>query len=156
MKSALALGNDKPLRLIRAASKDRNLLEEIGLLHSIGHDDYRSRAELTDILRRPFKDPPWPWPKRNREQLIYILQSSQIDDLHRRSRAALSSTRWRLVVTITFAAVPQARARDSDMLYRVQISPRQLITRQSRSGGTMDEMRQCLGAVKQKYWRIRM
>ena len=85
MKSALALGNDKPLRLIRAASKDRKLLEEIGLLHNIGHDDYRSRAELADILRRPLNNPPWPRPKRNREQPIYILQSSQIDDLHRRT-----------------------------------------------------------------------
>lgn len=81
----LALGDDKPLRLIRAASKGRKLLEELGLLHNIGHDDYRSRAELTDILRRPFNNPPWPRPKRNREQPIYILQSSQIDDLLRRT-----------------------------------------------------------------------
>ena len=81
----LALGNDKPLRLIRAATKNRKQLEEIGLLHNIGHDDYRSCAELTNILRRPFTNPPWPRPKRNREQPIYILQSSQIDDLLRRT-----------------------------------------------------------------------
>jgi hypothetical protein len=81
----LALGSSKPLRLIRAASKNRKQLEEIGLIHNIGHDDYRSRAELTDILRRPFTTPPWPRPKRNREQPIYVLQSSKIDDLLRRT-----------------------------------------------------------------------
>jgi hypothetical protein len=36
----LALGTQKSLRLIRAANKDRKLLEEIGLLHNIGHDDF--------------------------------------------------------------------------------------------------------------------
>jgi hypothetical protein len=81
----LALGSDKPLRLIRAASKTRKLLEEIGLLHNIGHDDYRGRAELTEILRRSFNNPPWPRPRRSRDQPIYILQSSQMDDLLRRT-----------------------------------------------------------------------
>ncbi|MGH7081433.1 MAG: hypothetical protein ACREFV_03090, partial [Acetobacteraceae bacterium] len=35
----LALGNNKPLRLIRAGNKSRKLLEDIGVLHNSGHDD---------------------------------------------------------------------------------------------------------------------
>jgi hypothetical protein len=49
----LALGTRKSLRLIRAANKDRKLLEEIGLLHNIGHDDFNAQQQLIDILRRP-------------------------------------------------------------------------------------------------------
>jgi len=81
----LALGAQKPLRLIRAANKDRKLLEEIGLLHNIGHNDFNGRGDLSDILRRPYTTRPWPCPKRNREQPVYILQSSRIDDLLRRT-----------------------------------------------------------------------
>lgn len=36
----LALGTQKSLRLIRAGNKDRKLLEIIGLLHNLGHDDF--------------------------------------------------------------------------------------------------------------------
>lgn len=85
----LALGLGNPVRLIRAASKDRKQLEEIGLLHNIGHDDYRSRAELAEILRRPFVTSGWPRPRRNREQPVYILQSSHVDDLLRRTTSGI-------------------------------------------------------------------
>jgi len=85
----LALGLGNPIRLIRAASKDRKQLEEIGLLHNVGHDDYRGRAELTEILRRPFETQGWPRPRRNREQPVYILQSSHVDDLLRRTTSGI-------------------------------------------------------------------
>jgi hypothetical protein len=85
----LALGLGNPVRLIRAASKDRKQLEEIGLLHNIGPDDYRNRADLTEILRRPFTMPAWPRPRRNREQPVYILQSSRVDDLLRRTTSGI-------------------------------------------------------------------
>jgi hypothetical protein len=81
----LALGAAKPLRLVRAASKDRKLLEEIGLLHNIGYDDYHSRAELVTIFQRPFTTPPWPIPKKSQTQPVYLLQSSQNDDLLRKT-----------------------------------------------------------------------
>jgi hypothetical protein len=81
----LALGSQKSLRLIRAANKDRKVLEEIGLLHNIGHDDFRDRANLVSILRRPYTTSPWPVPKRNKDQPIYIIQSVPIDDLLRRT-----------------------------------------------------------------------
>jgi hypothetical protein len=80
----LALGTRKPSRLIRAANKDRRLLEEIGLLHNLGHDDYRGRSELIAILQRPFTTTPWPHPKRSQAQPVYVLQSSRDDDLLRK------------------------------------------------------------------------
>ena len=77
----LAIGMAKPLRLIRAANKDRKILEEIGLLHNIGHNDYPDRAALATILT---KTPPvalWPAPKRNKDQPIYLVEPSVANDL---------------------------------------------------------------------------
>jgi hypothetical protein len=81
----LALGSQKPLRLIRAANKDRKVLEEIGLLHNIGHADFRDRAHLTALLRRPYTTSAWPLKTRNKDQPIYVIQSVPIDDLLRRA-----------------------------------------------------------------------
>jgi hypothetical protein len=77
----LALGTQKSLRLIRAANKDRKLLEVIGLLHNVGHDDFNGQEQLVDILLRSYTNPPWPRPKRNTETPVYVLQSSRTDDL---------------------------------------------------------------------------
>ena len=88
----LTLGMGKPLRLIRAENKDRKTLEEIGLLHNIGHDDYGSRAAATDLLRRPSTAGAWPKQKRNREQPIYILQSSVVDAVLSRTTSAIKKT----------------------------------------------------------------
>jgi hypothetical protein len=85
----LGLGLGNRVRLIRSASKDRKQLEEIGLLHNIGHDDYRTRSDLEDILRRPFTTRAWPRPKRNAEQPVYILLSSRVDDLLRRTTSGI-------------------------------------------------------------------
>ena len=81
----LALGTQKSLRLIRATNKDRKLLEEIGLLHNIGHDEFSEAGQLVAILRRPYTTPPWPRPKRNTETPVYVLHSSRTDDLLRRA-----------------------------------------------------------------------
>ncbi len=81
----LALGTQKSLRVIRASNKDRKFLEEIGLLHNIGHDDFSEEQQLVTILRRPYTNPPWPRPKRNPETPVYILHSSRTDDLLRRT-----------------------------------------------------------------------
>ena len=81
----LALGAEKQIRLIRAASKDRTLLEEIGLLHNIGHDDYRTQADLVAILQRPFTTHAWPVPKRSPTQPVYVLHASKDDDVLRKT-----------------------------------------------------------------------
>jgi nucleoside 2-deoxyribosyltransferase len=46
----LAIGMGKPVRLVRAANKDRRLIEEIGLLHNLGHEDYSNRGGLIRIF----------------------------------------------------------------------------------------------------------
>jgi len=48
----LAIGMAKPLRLIRAANRDRQPLDEIGLLHNIGHNDYSDKSSLIEILTK--------------------------------------------------------------------------------------------------------
>jgi hypothetical protein len=88
----LAIGMSKPVRLIRAASKNRHVLEEIGLLHNLGHDDYSNRARLALILTALKPTPPWPTPKRNREQPLYFVQSSQSDDFLARVASEIKKT----------------------------------------------------------------
>src|ERR1041384_7422597 len=77
------------MRFIRAANKDRKVLEEIGLLHNLGHDDYASRDQLVEILRRPINPTRWPRPKRSRERQFYLIRSSVIHDLLRRTMSAV-------------------------------------------------------------------
>ena len=66
----------KPLRLIRAANRDRKALEEIGLLHNIGQNDYSDKASLTEILTKKPPVAPWPPSKRNKDQPVYLLEPS--------------------------------------------------------------------------------
>jgi hypothetical protein len=48
-----------------------------------------SRDQLASILRRPYTLTQWPRPRRNRDQPIYILQSSRVDDLLRRTMSGV-------------------------------------------------------------------
>ena len=88
----LALGMRKPIRLIRAENKDRKVLEDIGLLHNVGHDDYDGRDALGEILRQPVPIAPWPKRKRNREQPVYFLRVSGQKDLLRRIATNIKKT----------------------------------------------------------------
>src|SRR5271155_4004723 len=85
----LAIGMAKPVRLIRAASKDRKTIEEIGLLHNLGHNDYTNRSSLAEILTKAPPVAPWPRPKRNREQPIYFIESSETDALLTRAASGI-------------------------------------------------------------------
>ena len=88
----LAIGMRKPVRLIRADNRNRKTLESIGLLHNIGHDDYSGRDKLTSILEKPVPVAPWPKAKRNREQPVYFLQSSILNDFVRRVASNIKKT----------------------------------------------------------------
>lgn len=88
----LALGLGNPTRLVRAASKDRRKIEEIGLLHNLGHDEYRSRADLVEIMSRSINARAWHRPKRNADAPIYVLQSSTVDDVLRRTLSGVKKT----------------------------------------------------------------
>ncbi len=88
----LALGMRKPVRLIRAGNKDRKVLETIGLLHNVGHDDYHDRDALSGILQQPAPVAPWRKRKRNREQPVYFLRASVGEDLLRRVASSIKKT----------------------------------------------------------------
>ena len=88
----LAIGMRKPVRLIRAANKDRKILESIGLLHNLGHDDYDGRDTLTQILEKRAPIAPWPRARRNREQPVYFVQLSVLDDFLRRVASNIKKT----------------------------------------------------------------
>ena len=88
----LAFGMRKPVRLIRATSKDLKQLVSVGLLHNLGHDEYESRDTLARILEIVEPDPIWPKQRRNREQPIYFVQMSVLDDLHRRTASHIKKS----------------------------------------------------------------
>ena len=72
----------KPLRLIKAESKDWTKVREIGLLHNIGHDSYATQAALRLVLEKGAPvTAPWLHSKKLREAPIYLLQSSEADDI---------------------------------------------------------------------------
>ena len=88
----LAIGMRKPVRLIRANNKDLKILESIGLLHNLGHDDYDGRDKLTQILEKHVPVGPWRQAKRNREQPVYFLQLSVLNDFVRRVASNIKKT----------------------------------------------------------------
>ena len=78
----LAIGMSKPLRLIRSESKDWTKVQEIGLLHNIGHDSYSTQATLKAVLEKsPPVIAPWRQSRKNRETPIYFLQTSEANDV---------------------------------------------------------------------------
>ena len=82
----------KPVRLIRAATKDLSQLVSVGLLHNIAHDSYRDRTTLAHILEKPEPVGVWPRAKRNREQPVYFLQLSNRDPLSRKVASQIKKT----------------------------------------------------------------
>ena len=88
----LAIGMRKPVRLIRASNRDRKSLESIGLLHNLGHDDYHGRENLSDILNKGAPVSPWPRKTRNRGQPLYLLRSSDSEELLRRLASNIKKT----------------------------------------------------------------
>ena len=88
----LAIGMNKPVRLIRAGSKDRRLLTSIGLLHNIGHDKYDNKDTLALILGKPEPIAIWPRAKRNREQPVYFLQLPGLDNFSRKVSSHIKKT----------------------------------------------------------------
>jgi hypothetical protein len=78
----LAIGMSKPLRLIRSESKDWTKVQEIGLLHNIGHDSYSNQVTLKALLEKgPPVTAPWRQSRKNRETPIYFLQTSETSDV---------------------------------------------------------------------------
>src|ERR1700737_4343923 len=60
----------------------------------------------------------------------------------------------RVVIALTFAAVPQAGVFDADMLYRILIAPDHRIARTSRDDASLAGLLAYLEAIKEKYLKI--
>ena len=75
----LAIGLGKPVKLIKSASYDLKTIEEIGLLHNTGHDTYSGADDLLTIFQKPINPAPWPHARKNKDQPIYLLESSELD-----------------------------------------------------------------------------
>lgn len=88
----LAYGLKKPCRLVRSTSKPIKPIEDIGLLHNIGHDEYSTRVILTQLLSKRPATALWKEARRNKDQPIYYLQSATIDDVLRKLTSGIKKT----------------------------------------------------------------
>lgn len=69
-----AIGLRKPLRFIRSTHTDRTALKKVGLLDTLGHDEYNYQAALAAVLAKPDETPHWPDVSKNKDQPLFILQ----------------------------------------------------------------------------------
>lgn len=69
-----AIGLKKPVRLIRSTHIDFNPIKAIGLLDTLGHDEYDFQSALQRILKKEPETSHWPDTKKNKDQPIFILQ----------------------------------------------------------------------------------
>lgn len=76
----MAIGSGMPLRLIRSNNADWKKIEEIGLLHNVGHDTYQDTDSLIQILGSTSDQNPWPHSRKNQIQPVYLLESANLDD----------------------------------------------------------------------------
>lgn len=83
-----AIGQGKPVRLIRSENTNFDEVKQIGLLDTLGHDSYDFQNKLQAILQKPDVSPSWPVNYRNRDQPIFILQPPTPTDV---SRATISA-----------------------------------------------------------------
>ena len=60
----------------------------------------------------------------------------------------------KVVIALTFAAVPQTGVFDPDMLYRILIAPDHRIARSGGGGTSLDDLLTYLEGVKEKYLKI--
>ena len=88
----LAIGMRKPVRLIRASSKDIRLLTSIGLLHNVGHDEYDNGNTLVKVLEKREPVAVWPRANRNREHPVYFLQLPVFDSFSRKVSSQIKKT----------------------------------------------------------------
>ena len=69
-------------------------------------------------------------------------------------RATIAAGSEKVVIALTFAAVPQTGVFDTDMLYRILIAPDRRITRSGSDDTSLDGLLAYLEGVKEKYLKI--
>lgn len=85
----LAIGLNKPIRLIRSTHSDFNQVKRVGLVDTIAHDSYDYPGPLTGILRRPVAGGRWDVAAKNKDQPVFIFQPPKPGELSRRSISAV-------------------------------------------------------------------
>jgi nucleoside 2-deoxyribosyltransferase len=69
-----AIGLAKPVRLIRSEHVNFQLVRDVALLDTLGHDSYGLESTLIKIFRKREENPKWPDIQKNKDQPIFILQ----------------------------------------------------------------------------------
>lgn len=84
-----AIGQQKPIRLIRSNKFPFAPVKSIGLIDTLGHDSYEFQNSLCQILSKTDEAHRWPSVSKNREQPIFILQPPEFTDASARVVSAV-------------------------------------------------------------------
>ncbi|MFC3077820.1 P-loop ATPase, Sll1717 family [Phenylobacterium terrae] len=85
----LAIGLGKPVRLIRSTHFPLKAIQNIGLLDTLGHDEYALDASLVKVLKKQDRSTPWPDLPKNRDQPVFVLQPNNPTDWSLRITSAV-------------------------------------------------------------------
>lgn len=84
-----AVGQGKPVRLIRSTQFPFEGAKAVGLLDTIAHDSYDLRHALAAIFRKADVTPHWPRTDKVRKQPIFLLQPPQPTEISLRTISAV-------------------------------------------------------------------
>lgn len=88
----LAIGLGKPCRFIRSTHTDFRAVKQIGLLDTLGHDEYGLQNQLEKALRKKDYSSRWPDVPKLRNQPLFILQPPAPTDWSLRLTSAVKKT----------------------------------------------------------------
>ncbi|TAJ69009.1 MAG: hypothetical protein EPO51_26170 [Phenylobacterium sp.] len=94
-----AIGLGKPVRLIRSTHLPMKAVKDIGLLDTLGHDEYGMEASLVKVLGKRDQSTPWPDLPKNRDQPLFVLQPNNPTD-------------WSLRITSSVKKIARLRYRN--------------------------------------------
>lgn len=84
-----AIGLGKPVRLMRSTHLPLKPIRDIGLLDTLGHDEYGLEPSLVRVLRKEDQTTPWPDVPKNRDQPLFVLQPNNPTDWSLRITSAV-------------------------------------------------------------------
>jgi hypothetical protein len=87
-----AIGLGKPVRLIRSTHIDFVAVKNVGLLHTIGHDEYGLQGQLEKIFRKSDESTKWQDVAKVKSQPIFILNPPKPTDASLRLTSAVKKT----------------------------------------------------------------
>lgn len=88
----LAIGFGKPCRFIRSTHVDFNPTKQIGLLDTLGHDEYGLESHLVRVLKKADQSSRWPDVPKIPNQPLFVLQPPEPTDWSLRLNSAIKKT----------------------------------------------------------------